>query len=338
MAHVLVRYHSVGEPSWGQLTGPAPLSADDSVEVQPLKGNPKTTRELIALSSGRWEFGKTLRIGASQLVSPVTPDSRLVCQGLNYQEHAAEAQQATRRSNLIFAKASSSLNGPFAPIVRPPEVELLDYEVEIGLVLRTALTAGAEVTDANIGTYVAGVVLCNDVSARDTMFGASFLQWFHGKSYRTFCPAGPVFYSLSPEEVSATLNGLSIKLWLNDELRQSAASAQLIYKPAETLTHLARYLDLDGGDMLLTGTPGGVTSPASPKLVEILKTHLMADEARRDALRIEMTKGRPFMKAGDVVKATLHDDLHGRALGGQANTIVEMKPADRDTSATVSRS
>jgi len=338
MAHVLVRYHSVGEPSWGQLTGPAPLSANDIVEVQPLKGNPKTIRELIALSSDRWEFGKTLRIGASQLVSPVTPDSRLVCQGLNYQEHAAEAQHAARRSNLIFAKASSSLNGPFAPIVRPPEVELLDYEVEIGLVLRTALTAGVEVTDANIGTYVAGVVLCNDVSARDTMFGASFLQWFHGKSYRTFCPAGPVFYSLSPEEVSATLNGLSIKLWLNDELRQSAASAQLIYKPAETLAHLARYLDLDGGDMLLTGTPGGVTSPASPKLVEILKTHLMADDARRDALRIEMTKGRPFMKAGDVVKATLHDDLHGRALGGQANTIVEMKQADRDTSATVSRS
>jgi len=104
MAHVLVRYHSVGEPSWGQLTGPAPLSANDIVEVQPLKGNPKTTRELIALSSGRWEFGKTLRIGASQLVSPVTPDSRLVCQGLNYQEHAAEAQQATRRSNLILPR------------------------------------------------------------------------------------------------------------------------------------------------------------------------------------------------------------------------------------------
>jgi 2-keto-4-pentenoate hydratase/2-oxohepta-3-ene-1,7-dioic acid hydratase in catechol pathway len=324
MAHMLVRYRSAGEPSWGQLTGTAPLSAEDTVEVQPLKGNPKTTGELVALSSGRWKFGKALRIGASQLLSPVTPTSRLVCQGLNYQEHAAEAQQATRRSNLIFAKASSSLNGPFAPIVRPPEVELLDYEVEIGLVLRTALTAGVEVTDANIGTYVAGVVLCNDVSARDTMFGASFLQWFHGKSYRTFCPAGPVFYSLPPEDVSATLNGLSIKLWLNDELRQSASSAQLIYKPAETLTQLARYLDLESGDMLLTGTPGGVTAPASPKLVEILKTHLMADEARRDALRIEMTKGRPFMKAGDVVRATLHDDLQGRALGGQANPIVEM--------------
>src|ERR1700677_2906007 len=336
MAHLFVRYVSGGGTSWGELAGPAPLSAQDTVEVRPLEQNPKSLRELIPLSSAGWDCGRALRIAATQLLSPVTADSRLVCQGLNYQEHAAEAQHAKRRSNLIFAKASSSLNGPYAPIVRPPEVELLDYEVEFGLVLRTALTAGTEVTDANIGTYVAGVVLCNDVSPRDTMFGASFLQWFHGKSYRTFCPAGPVFYALSPGEVGATLNALSIKLWLNDDLRQSASSSQLIYKPAETLTHLARYLDLEVGDMLLTGTPGGVTSPASPKLVEILRTHLMADDARRDALRVEMTKGRPFMKAGDVVKATLHDDLHGRTLGGQANAIVEMMPVERGARAAVS--
>ena len=338
MAHQFVRYRSGAETSWGELIGPAPVSSQDTIKVRPLQQNPKSLRELIPLASTGWECGKAIQIEASQLLSPATMESRLVCQGLNYLEHAAEAQHAKRRSNLIFAKASSSLNGPFAPIVRPPEVELLDYEVEIGLVLRTALTADAEVTDENIGTYIAGVVLCNDVSARDTMFGASFLQWFHGKSYRTFCPAGPVFYSLSPGEVAATLNGLSIKLWLNDELRQSASSSQLIYKPAETLTHLARYLDLEPGDMLLTGTPGGVTSPASPKLVEILKTHLMADEARRDALRVEMTKTRPFMKAGDVVKTTLHDDAHGRALGGQANTIVETTEAARDASMALSRS
>jgi len=113
-----------------------------------------------------------------EILSPITSDSTLVCQGLNYSEHAAEAQQHTRRSNLIFAKASSSLTGPYSPIVRPTDVELLDYEVEIGLVLRTELTADAHVSNENIGHYVAGVVLCNDVSARDTMFGASFLQWF----------------------------------------------------------------------------------------------------------------------------------------------------------------
>ena len=323
MAHLLVRYAIAGQPSWGQVAGPPPSSANDTVEVRPLAANPRTTRELIGLPPEQLEFGKAINVPASALLSPVTTDARLVCQGLNYQEHAAEAQQAIRRSNLIFSKASSSLSAPFGPIVRPEEVQLLDYEVEIGLVLRASLTADAQVDDTNIGKYVAGIVLCNDVSARDTMFGASFLQWFHGKSYRSFCPAGPTLYWLAADEVAETLKGLSIKLWLNGELRQSASSSQLIYRPAETLTHLARFLDLEPGDMLLTGTPGGVTSPASPKLVEVLKTHLMADEPRREALRVEMVKTRPFMSPGDVVRATLHDDLHGRPLGGQENSIVE---------------
>jgi 2-keto-4-pentenoate hydratase/2-oxohepta-3-ene-1,7-dioic acid hydratase in catechol pathway len=328
MAQMLIRYLSAGQSRWGQLTGPAPESANEAVDVRPFKANPHNTRDLIALLGAKWEFEKKVeRIAASAILSPVTSDAQLVCQGLNYQEHAAEAQHAKRRSNLIFSKASSSLTGPFAPIRRPAEVQLLDYEVEIGLLLRSFVDEGVEVTDANLGEYVAGVVLCNDVSARDTMFGASFLQWFHGKSYRTFCPAGPVFYWLSPDEVSATLNSLSIKLWLNDELRQSASSAQLIYKPAETLTHLARYMDLRPGDMLLTGTPGGVTSPASPILVDILKTHLMADEARRDALRVEMTKGRPFMKPGDTVRATLYDNHRATSLGGLANPVVELAAA-----------
>jgi 2-keto-4-pentenoate hydratase/2-oxohepta-3-ene-1,7-dioic acid hydratase in catechol pathway len=337
MAHLMVRFESAKGISWGRLQGPAPASARDTVEVSPLDINPATTRELLGLSEKDLAFGNAIRLPATALLSPVTTDARLVCQGLNYQEHAAEAQQAARRSNLIFAKASSALSAPFGPIVRPAEVELLDYEVEIGLVLRAPLTQNAHVSKDNIGAYVAGVVLCNDVSARDTMFGASFLQWFHGKSYRTFCPAGPVFYWLAADEVASTLEGLSIKLTLNGDVRQAASSSQLIYKPAETLTHLATYLDLEAGDMLLTGTPGGVTSPASPKLVEILKTHLMADEPRRQALRAEMTKGRPFMRAGDVVRATLHDDLRGVSLGGQENTVVDAEAAPHASTAARAR-
>src|ERR1700677_1529288 len=167
MAHLFVRYVSGGGTSWGELAGPAPLSAQDTVEVRPLEQNPKSLRELIPLSSAGWDCGQALRIAATQLLSPVTADSRLVCQGLNYQSHAAEAQHAQRRSNLIFAKASSSLTGPFGDIQRPGEVQLLDYEVEFGLVLRESLGAGDRVAEADVGGVVAGIVLCNDVSARD---------------------------------------------------------------------------------------------------------------------------------------------------------------------------
>src|SRR6266404_903634 len=75
--------------------------------------------------------------------------------------------------------------------------------------------------------------------------------------------------------------------------------------------------------MLLTGTPGGVTAPASAKLVEILKTHLMEDNVRRDTFRVEIVKTRPFMKAGDVVTATLHDSRLNKSLGGHENTVAD---------------
>jgi 2-keto-4-pentenoate hydratase/2-oxohepta-3-ene-1,7-dioic acid hydratase in catechol pathway len=332
MAMLIVRYQA-DRVRWARLAGNAPLRASDVVLIEPIISDAITTPELLAELESRRGVATTAatEIPASHLLSPITSGAQLICQGLNYATHAAEAQQHVRRSNLIFAKATSSLTGPFANIVRPPEVELLDYEVEIGLVMRQDVLAATDVTDANIGEVVAAVVLCNDVSARDVMFGASFLQWFQGKSYRTFCPAGPALYWLERDEVRETLEHLQIQLWLNGELRQSASSAQLIFKPAETLTSLSTQIDLCRGDMLLTGTPGGVTSPASPKLVEILKTHLMADTLRRDELRAEMSKFRPFMKPGDVVSASLLDTLRHQSIGGQENRIAAPQAAGRDS-------
>jgi 2-keto-4-pentenoate hydratase/2-oxohepta-3-ene-1,7-dioic acid hydratase in catechol pathway len=333
MAMLIVRYQEADRVRWGRLAGNAPTHASDVVLVEPIICDAITTGELLSELESPRSLATTAatQIPASRLLSPVTSGAQLICQGLNYATHAAEAQQHIRRSNLIFAKASSSLTGAFASIVRPPEVELLDYEVEIGLVIRQDILEATHITGANIGDVVAAVVLCNDVSARDVMFGASFLQWFQGKSYRTFCPAGPVLYWLDRTEVRETLEHLQIQLWLNGELRKSASSAQLIFKPAETLTSLSTQIDLRCGDMLLTGTPGGVTTPASPKLVEILKTHLMADTLRRDELRVEMAKFRPFMKPGDVVTATLVDTLRHHTIGGQENRIAAPHAAGRDS-------
>jgi 2-keto-4-pentenoate hydratase/2-oxohepta-3-ene-1,7-dioic acid hydratase in catechol pathway len=265
-----------------------------------------------------------VEVSAEQLLSPVTTDAQIFAQGLNYVAHASEAQHANRKSNLIFTKASSALTGPYGDVVRPSEVQLLDYEVEFGLVLRKDLAEGQEVTDITIGDAVAGVVLCNDVSARDTMFGTTFMQWYRGKSYRTFCPTGPALWLLEPWEVRDTLQNLEIKLWVNGELRQSANSQQLIWKPAESLSYIASSIDMRCGDLLLTGTPGGVTAPATPRMVEILKEHLLTDDLRRDELRIEMSTGRPFLQPGDLVTATLADS-RGLSLGGLANKIVEAR-------------
>ncbi|MDB5975014.1 MAG: fumarylacetoacetate hydrolase [Nevskia sp.] len=325
MGILIVRYLDGKKIKWGRLEGPAPSSKTENLEVVPFAGNPRTTSDLIsAFERGelRAEKNTTITIEAKQLRSPITNDATLLCQGLNYQDHAAEAQQHIRKQNLFFAKASSSISGAYDPIIRPKEVELLDYEVEFGVVMRKTLDHELEPGEGNLGTYIAGVVLANDVSARDVMFGASFLQWFQGKSYRTFCPLGPVLYLLEKDEVETVLSNLEIKLWVNGELRQSAKSSQLIYGPLETLGQLSGFMNLKVGDVILTGTPGGVTSPASPKLVEILKTQLMADAQRKLELRTEMTKGRPFLKPGDVVRSTFHDLHADRFLGGQESRIV----------------
>ncbi len=189
--------------------------------------------------------------------------------------------------------------------------------------MRRHLGAKDRIVDANIGEYVAGIVLVNDVSARDIQFGESLLQWFRGKSYRSFCPAGPVLWLLEPGEVAPALERLELRLHVNGELRQEATSRQLIWKPAETLNYVATILDMHAGDLLLTGTPGGVTSPVTPQMVEIIRTHLLADEARRDGLRVEMSKGRPFLRHGDVVTATLTELESGRCLGGLCNRVVD---------------
>ena len=322
----VVRHLENGAARWALLHGKPPRSPEDEVEVRPLSADGPAVADVIAELERRPREGRLMRIRAADMLAPVQSTAMLVCQGLNYASHAQEVRSGDRKSNLIFAKAGSSITGPYAPVVRPREVQLLDYEVEFALVMRRFLGATDRVTRENIGDVVAGVVLCNDVSARDTQFGETLLQWFRGKSYRTFCPVGPVLWLMERAEVADALEHLGISLSVNGDLRQNASSRQLIWKPVETLNYVAGILDMRPGDLLLTGTPGGVTSPVTPRMVEIIKTHLMADDVRRDELRVEMTKGRPFLKQGDVVTAELFDTRDNRFMGGLCNPILD---ADR---------
>lgn len=324
MAVSLVRIGIEGRFQWGRLLGSPPRRPDDIVKVE-LLSEAATTAGLLAefdSSAGFAGVGTTLSVEARHIASPVTPDATLICQGLNYGDHAQESGHHARKANLLFAKASSSLCGPYDDIVRPEGVELLDYEAEIGIVMRKAITAGTKVDASNVGEYIAAVTLCNDVSARDVMFGASFLQWFQGKSYRTFCPAGPVLYWMEPREVAGILDNLSFALEYRGETRQSASSAQQIYKAPETLTQVAGLMDLKPGDMILTGTPGGVLAQGTPPLARILATNLFDDATRRSELVVESKKADPFLQPGDTLELSLRDEANDMDLGRQFSRIV----------------
>lgn len=256
----------------------------------------------------------------AELLSPVTEPCRLVCQGLNYSDHVRETggDPAKIAFNLIFRKSSSSLTGPYHDILRPDFVSLLDYEVELGVIIGREIDRPVQVTAANLGEYVAGIVLTNDVSARDIQ--APQGQWYKGKSYPTFGPTGPMLCLFDPDEI-AMIDDLELELTVNGETRQRSNTRNLIYKPAETLSEVSTFMKLSPGDMLLTGTPGGVAVKAPPKIVRKL-AQLFLDETSLMRVFVKGQRKNPaYLKDGDVVEARIYSRDGKIDLGRQRNVV-----------------
>ncbi len=263
-----------------------------------------------------------LSVAKAMLLAPVTRDIQIFCQGLNYASHREEGGVSeVKGENLLFAKPASSICGPTDDIVRPAGCELLDYEIEVALVMKSDLPAHAAVTSESLLDYVGAVTLANDVSARDLMFGAPMLQWFKGKGHRTFCPTGPVLYLLDAEDRSL-IDNLHIKLTLNGDVRQDATTDQLIFKPSETLNELASFVDVHRGDMLLTGTPGGVILNATPRVGLAILLHFTRD-ARRRAKLVKTQKATRYLQPGDRLELSLSSRDHTLDLGTQSCRVVD---------------
>jgi 2-keto-4-pentenoate hydratase/2-oxohepta-3-ene-1,7-dioic acid hydratase in catechol pathway len=203
--------------------------------------------------------------GDLALLSPVTTPCRVLAQAVNYRGHAAQAGVRHGAQQVFFRKSSASVSGPTADIVWPAHARLLDYEVELGLVFGGPVTIGTTVTADDLPRYVAGLVVCNDVSARDIQLEKG--QFYEAKSYPTFTPTGPRLVLLERHEY-AMLSRLRLRLWVNGRLRQDETTADMLIEPAATLTTLARFQRLDPGDLLLTGTPAGTALRAPPVVLE----------------------------------------------------------------------
>jgi 2-keto-4-pentenoate hydratase/2-oxohepta-3-ene-1,7-dioic acid hydratase in catechol pathway len=239
-----------------------------------------------------------------ELLNPITRPAQIVCQGTNYGTHRTETGLESQRPpfNLIFTKADSSLQDPGKDVVIPDSVQLLDYEIELGLVIGKAITEPKNFADLDsLYPYVAGLVIANDVSARDVQLPQH--QWYKGKSYRTFCPAGPYLYLLDPNEMHY-IGDLELRLWVNGELRQQASTKDLLYKPAETLTELSQIIDLHPGDVVLTGTPGGVALQLTPEIGGKVQGISHPYPERLEML-VESQQKYGYLKEGDRMKLTI---------------------------------
>jgi 2-keto-4-pentenoate hydratase/2-oxohepta-3-ene-1,7-dioic acid hydratase in catechol pathway len=253
------------------------------------------------------------------LLSPVSAPVKVICQGLNYAEHREEASlAATSKGNVIFAKDDSSITGPNSPIVRPLDCQCLDYEVELGVIIKKDITGPTEITEENLHEYISGLILANDMSPRDLQYRDDYMQWFKAKSCRTMLPLGPFLYLMEPDDFQ-NLYKLNIKLWVNDGLRQSASTSQMIFKPAATLTELSTFMNLNVGDLVLTGTPGGVIVKAPSKLMQGIATWLLSNEKKVDIFR---KKKDEFLQDGDIIKAHISSEDGTIDLGYQINKIV----------------
>jgi 2-keto-4-pentenoate hydratase/2-oxohepta-3-ene-1,7-dioic acid hydratase in catechol pathway len=218
----------------------------------------------------------------------------------------------------FFRKASGSITGPAADIVKPGHVRLLDYEVEIGLVIGRDLPVGTTISADILADYVCGLVVTNDVSARDVQLAKT--QFYEAKSYPTFTPVGPALVLLDADELGR-FGELRMQLRVNGELRQDATvDGDMIYRPAETLTALTRFQQLSAGDLVLTGTPVGTALSAPPKPVQKIAA-LLPEDVKWKMFFKGQAKNTKYLHDGDVIEATVGTDDGKIDLGTQRNTV-----------------
>ena len=190
------------------------------------------------------------------LAAPVPRPGKIICIGLNYRDHAAESGMEIPKSPVIFSKFSSCAIGANEPVVVPNGSTQSDYEAELAFVMgRRAKNVRRE--DAL--SYVFGYTNFNDVSSRDFQFADG--QWQRGKSCDTFAPFGE--FVATTDEIPDPQN-LSIKLRLNGDVMQDSNTSQMIFGVAELIEFLSRFITLEPGDVVATGTPPGVGFARKP--------------------------------------------------------------------------
>jgi 2-keto-4-pentenoate hydratase/2-oxohepta-3-ene-1,7-dioic acid hydratase in catechol pathway len=201
--------------------------------------------------------GQNIPLNQVRLLVPVIP-SKVVAVGKNYMEHAEEMGSEVPEEPIIFLKPSTSVIGPADPIVYPSISNRVDHEAELGIVIGR-LARGIRAEEA--GRFILGYTCGNDVTARDLQ--AKDGQWTRAKGFDGFCPLGPwVETELDPTD-------LEVQCRVNGEVRQAARTSQLAFGPATLVEFITRVMTLLPGDVILTGTPAGVSAMQPGDKVEV---------------------------------------------------------------------
>jgi acylpyruvate hydrolase len=210
----------------------------------------------VFASTGARETGEVIARAHADLAPPVVAPGKIICLGLNYRAHIEETLREIPSHPTLFAKYADALVGAADSIVLPAEVGGPDWEVELGVVIgRAVRRATAEEAAAAIG----GFTVVNDVSMRD--WQRRTLQWLQGKTWEASTPVGPVVVTtdeLGPEP------DLLVRCEVDGDLRQEARTSDLLFGPVALVQYISTIVTLRPGDLISTGTPGGIGEARQP--------------------------------------------------------------------------
>ncbi|MBN2407855.1 MAG: fumarylacetoacetate hydrolase family protein [Elusimicrobia bacterium] len=227
------------------------LIKDDDIEI--ISGSP----------FDKWEkTPEMVKVYDARFLAPCQP-GKIVCIGLNYQDHADEIKMRVPDEPVLFIKPSTAVIGPEAYIVKPRKCKILDFEAELGVVIsRTARNISAEDAD----NYILGYTCFNDVTARDIQRKDG--QWTRAKSFDSFAPLGPcISAGIDP-------NRLKIESLLNGEVRQSSNTSRMVFNIQRIVSYVSETMTLYPQDVITTGTPPGVGKMDPGDVVEVVIEHI----------------------------------------------------------------
>jgi 2-keto-4-pentenoate hydratase/2-oxohepta-3-ene-1,7-dioic acid hydratase in catechol pathway len=227
---------------------------------------PALPQEMIAFLEAGSEAMETARAAIAtgaripladvRLEAPIARPPKFLAVGLNYADHVAESGMDTPEHPTIFNKQSTCVTGPWDPVHVPRVSHVLDYEGEFGIVIGRR---GRHVSREDAEDYIAGYLVVNDVTVRDWQFRTP--TWTMGKSFDTHGPIGP--WIVTTDEIRDP-HQLGLRTYVNDELRQESNTKQLIFDCFFLIEHFSQAFTLEPGDIIATGTPGGVGILAKP--------------------------------------------------------------------------
>ncbi len=265
----LVSYGGRSAERAGLLVGEEIVDLADSLAAMDVALPAPTVRAFLSMPDWKSlarrvyerDSGARVPLGETRLGAPVPEPSKVLVAGANTRSHLAESGSLTRaqppRRPMFLAKASTAVCGPEDDLVKPPETEKLDYEVELGVVIGRPIR---RISLDEAPSAIAGYTVTNDVSARDVQLAEYeenpfYRTHFLGKSFDCFCPTGPSL--VTPDELPA-IESIRLRTWVNGELRQDSTVADLYFPVPELISYLSSIMTLLPGDLICTGSPAGV--------------------------------------------------------------------------------